>query len=202
MTHGHRDFTVCSCSSLPVLLPWSSGASKSVKHSTTADMSGEPAMRSARAKARRRIAACRHRWMGCNHAPRPGRLPAVSTVTAFSPFPFDTATTRSSSTANSRFRQPTHVRTGPSVLRCAEAEDSRWITAQSTVTAARLRTTRRTARNGSGRGYRSWATPCAAPGCAGLSGVGAASLRISMRQPVSRAANRAFCPSLPIASDS
>jgi hypothetical protein len=45
------------------------------------------------------------------------------------PFPVDTATSLSSSTANSRFRQPTHVRTGPSVRRCAETEDSRWITA-------------------------------------------------------------------------
>src|SRR3984893_3052729 len=40
--------------------------------------------------------------------------------------------------------------------------------------------------------------PCAASGV----GCGAASLMISIRQPVSRAANRAFCPSLPIASDS
>ena len=38
--------------------------------------------RNARAKARRRIAAWRHRSSGCNHAPRPGRLPAESTVTA------------------------------------------------------------------------------------------------------------------------
>ncbi len=97
--------------------------------STTADVSGTPVMRSARTKARRRIASVAHCGTGCSHAPRPGRVPAGSTVTEYLPFPVDTATTRSSSTANSRFRQPTHVRTGPSVRRCAEAEDSRWITA-------------------------------------------------------------------------
>ena len=35
-----------------------------------------------------------------------------------------------------------------------------------------------------------------------MAGSGAASLRMSIRQPVSRAANRAFCPSLPMANDS
>jgi hypothetical protein len=101
--------------------------------SITADMSGEPVMRSARANARRRIAASRHCRSGCNHAPRPGSFLAGSTVTAQSPFP-PTATTRSSSTASSRFRQPTHVRTGPPGRRCIRAEVSRWITAESTVT--------------------------------------------------------------------
>lgn len=96
--------------------------------STTADVSGEPVMRSARPKARRRIAARRHCWWGCSHAPRPGRVPAVSTVTANSPFPVGTATTRSSSTASSCFRHPMQVRTGPA----PEAEVSRWITRQST----------------------------------------------------------------------
>lgn len=143
MTHGHRDFTVCSCSLLPVLLAGGAGASDNSMCSTTADASGTPAMRSARTKARRRMASYAHCGRGCSHAPRPGRLPAGSTVTEYLPFPFDTATTRSSSTANSRFRQPTHVRTGPSVRRCAffsEAEVSRWITAQFTFTEAGLRT--------------------------------------------------------------
>jgi hypothetical protein len=132
MTHGHRDFTVCSCSLLPVLLAgWSAHpeALTASTCSTTAVVSGVPAMRNARAKARRRIASLAHCGTGCSHAPRPGRVPVGSTVTANLPFPVDTATTRSSSTANSRFRHPTHVRTGPSVRRCAEAEDSRWITA-------------------------------------------------------------------------
>ena len=110
------------------------GASIDSKCSSTADVSGEPVMRNARTNARRRIAAYKHCRSGCNHAPRPGRLPAASTVTAKLPFPPFTATTRRSSTASSRFRQPTHVRTGPPVLRCGEAEGSRWITAQSTFT--------------------------------------------------------------------
>jgi hypothetical protein len=139
MTHCHRDFTVCSCSLLPILLP---GGSSAPMCSTTADVSGEPAMRSALVKARRRIARCRHCGTGCNHAPRPGRVLPVSTITAYSPFPLDTATTRSSSTANSRFRHPTHVRTGPPTCLCAEAEGSRWITAQSSVTQPMVRTAR------------------------------------------------------------
>jgi hypothetical protein len=154
MTHGHRDFTVCSCSLLPVLLAGRSRASRDSTCSTTADVSGAPVIRNARANARRRIASCAHLPVGCSHAPRPGRLPARSTVTTQLPFPVDTATTRSSSTANSRFRQPTHVRTGPSVRRCAflsDAEVSRWITAQFTHIQRVVRTTRgrvRTARPG------------------------------------------------------
>jgi hypothetical protein len=204
MTHGHRDFTVCSCSSLPVLspgVPTASALLPALTCSTTAVMSGEPVMRSARANARRRIAASRHCWSGCNQAPRPGSFLAKSTVTAHSPFP-PTATTRSSSTASSRFRQPTHVRTGPTGLSglrpCAEAEVSRWITAQSTVTVPAIR-------NGcAGRcwDYRSCTAPCVASGFGSGLFAGTASLRMSIRQPVSRAASRAFWPSLPIASDS
>lgn len=139
MTHGHRDFTVCSCSSLPVLLP---GESSTCRCSTNAVVSGGRAMRNALVKARRRTASCTHRDTGCSQAPRPGRLVAVSTITAYSPFSVDTATTRSNSTANSRFRHPTHVRTGPPVCLCAKAEGSRWITAQSSVTEPMVRTTR------------------------------------------------------------
>ena len=138
MTHCHRDFTVCSCSLLPVLLP---GESSAWKCSTTADVSGEPVMRSAFVKAARRIACWMHCSTGCSHAPRPGRPLPVSTITAYSPFPVGTATTRSSSTANSRFRHPTHVRTGPPVCLCVKAEGSRWITVQSSVTQRMVRTT-------------------------------------------------------------
>ena len=129
---------------LPVLLPGWSGAPRDSMCSTTAEVSGEPVMRNALVKARRRIASCAHCGAGCSHAPRPGRVPAASTITAVLPFPVDAATTRSSSTANSRFRHPTHVRTGPlglSVRCCAEAEVSRWITAQSTCSQAVIRTT-------------------------------------------------------------
>jgi hypothetical protein len=152
MTHCHRDFTVCSCSLLPVLLTVGSGSLKPSMCSTTADVSGEPAIRNALLKARRLIACRTHCGTGCSHAPRPGRLLAASTIRAYSPFPLDTATTRSNSTASSRFRHPTHVRTGPSVCLCAflvsGAERSRWITAQSSVTGAVLRTGTRIRRVG------------------------------------------------------
>lgn len=96
--------------------------------STTADVSGEPVTRSAFAQARRRIACVVHSNTGCSHAPRPGRLPAASTITAQLPFSVGTATTRNSPTANSRFRHPTQVRTGPLARKCAETKVSRWIT--------------------------------------------------------------------------
>ena len=201
MTHGHRDFTVCSCSSLPVLSPGGSCTSAplaALTCSITAVMSGEPVMRSARTNARRRIAASRHSCSGCSQAPRPGSFLAGSTVTAQWPFP-PTATTRSSSTASSRFRQPTHVRTGPSGRLCGEAEVSRWITAESTVRVLAKR-------NGSTwscvPAQRSRIAPWAASWLGSGFPVGAASLRMSIRQPVSLAASRAFWPSLPIASDS
>lgn len=180
MTHGHRDFTVCSCSSLPVLL---AGVPSEFPYSTTADMSGEPVMRNARANARRRTASDRHRGSGCSQAPRPGRLPAQSTTTAglspHTPMPCRVATTRINSTANSRFRQPTHVRTGPSARRCARTGLSRWITVQSSVACA-SRPKRRPRPRDHGR---SGGFP--APS-------GSVSLRMSIRQPVSRAASRAF----------
>ena len=128
MTHGHRDFTVCSCSLLPVLLL---GPSSSSSCSATPVVSGEPAIRNARAIARRRIAVARQSWSGCNHAPRPGRLPAVSTTTTYPSSPSGLADILIRSAANSRFRHPTHVRTGPRGLRCGRvpaSEDSCWIT--------------------------------------------------------------------------
>ncbi len=163
-----------------------SGLSRSMfsTYSITADVSGEPVSRNARTKARRFTAICAHCWSGCSHAPRPGRLAAGSTVTEHVPFPSVTATTRSNSAANSRFRHPTQVRTGPTevseVLRCDRAGVSRWITAESTAPRAVVRN--------AGHNCQS----CTAPGRTSCSGCGAASLRISIRQPVSRAANLAF----------
>ena len=126
-------FATCSVAGRP-----STSASSALKCATTAEVSGEPVIRNARANARRRIAVCKHCWPGCNHAPRPGNVPAASTVTAYSPFPSVTATTRSNSTASSRFRQPTHVRTGPTSSSGrrprVDTEVSRWVTAESTVT--------------------------------------------------------------------
>ena len=196
MTHGHRDFTVCSCSSLPVL----SRVSSILRCSATAAVSGVPVMRNARPKARRRIAAARHRLSGCNHAPRPGSAPVVSTVTADWPFPVGTDTIRSSSTANSRFRQPMHVRTGAE--RAPAAGISRWITGQSTSPWRCRRTSLGTHGLRSPPPGVSGAEPGVECGVSGPASGVAASLRISIRQPVNRAANRAFCPSLPIARES
>ena len=170
--------------------------------STTAEVSGEPVMRNARTNARRRIAACRHCWSGCSHAPRPGRLPAVSTVTAHSPFPSDSDHPKQFDGQLSfpaSHTRPHRSTCGSAVRRASEAEVSRWITAQSTVTAAPNRQNRVV-----GDCYRSRAARCgaAASGRVRRLAAGAASLRMSMRHPVSRAASRAFCPSLPIASDS
>ena len=118
------------------------GASSALTCSMTADVSAQPVILNALLKARRLIACCTHCDTGCSHAPRPGRLLAESTIRAYLPFPVDSATTRSSSTANSRFRHPTHVRTGPSVLRCAKTVGSRWITAKSSVTGPVVRIAR------------------------------------------------------------
>lgn len=49
---------------------------------------------------------------------------------------------------------------------------------------------------------RGGASPRHRPPGRQVTGAGSASLWMSMRHPVSRAASRAFCPSLPIASDS
>lgn len=123
---------------LPILVS-RAGRASHVTCSSTADVSGESVIRSARANACRRIAAARHRSAGCNQAPLPGQDREASTETTVRPFPVDPATTRSSSTANSRFRQPMHVRTGPPVDASA-AEFLRWTTIHSTVTAAEFRT--------------------------------------------------------------
>ena len=134
-THGHRrNFTVCSCSSLPVLLR--PGADE--RYSTTADVSGEPVMRNARAKARRRIAACRHRSSGCNQAPRPGRLPAC--VNGHGPLTVPVRHSHHSEQIDGQLSLPAPDacphRSFGAAMPVIGAGVSRWITAQSTVTAA------------------------------------------------------------------
>jgi hypothetical protein len=74
---------------------------------TTAESSTGPAIRSARAHARRRLAACRHDSRGWIDAPRPGsRLDASGRSRP------SEAMTRRSSPAGARSRQPTQVRIG------------------------------------------------------------------------------------------
>jgi hypothetical protein len=90
-------------------------------------------------------------------------------------------TTRNNSLLVARFRQPMHVRMGTCEL-------SVMVTTQNSIASA---TESRMAPQG---------RPPVRAGQA--SGVGASSDRMSMRQPVRRAARRAFWPSLPMASDS
>ena len=126
-----------------------SGASTMSICSTAADVSGEPVMRNARPKARRRSAARRHCWSGCSQAPRPAITRCINGHGVLA-IPVGTATTRSNSTASSRFRHPTQVRTGPSARRCTEV--SRWIIAQSTSHESVIRTTAGWLVSGAGRG--------------------------------------------------
>jgi hypothetical protein len=86
-----------------------------------------------------------------------------------------TATTRSNSTLAARSRHPTHVRTG--------VVDEPLVTGQCTAP----------------DGF----SPPASSDPASLTEVASPpSPRMSMRQPVNRAASRAFCPSRPMASES
>jgi hypothetical protein len=117
--------------------------------------------------------------LGCNHAPLPGSRRRGSGCSTPS-----TATMRSKSTDDSLVRQPTQVRVGPvgpvgSVM--ATEFDER-----ADMPVYRL----------ADRLVDAMISGQAQDGSAG-----AASLRMSIRHPVSRAANRAFCPSLPMAND-
>ncbi len=155
---------------------------------------------SARGNARRRTASSRQSGVGCRYAPRPGSVPRRS-GTQRSPC----ATTRSRSFLAERRRHPTQVRSGQARVRV------RPDTSDSTSPSARPRR---------GAGWR-WSLQRAGgrpySGSAGTSPGGphaslaersgraccsAVSGRMSMRQPVRRAASRAFCPSLPMARES
>jgi hypothetical protein len=78
-----------------------------------------PGRRSARTKARRRSAACRHSGVGCMEATRQGSRRRGSGTRAPS-----RTTTRRRSLTGARFRHPTHVRTGEDVS--AIDESSAW----------------------------------------------------------------------------
>ncbi len=145
--------------------------------------------RRARPNARRRSARSRHPTRGCNHAPLPGRRCRRSGISIPS-----TATIRSSVEAEAFSRQPTHVRCGPWPATPAEPA------ADADIEEIPFR------HNGVGRDDIARPNPPSLPprhtsgsparGAVDQSRVGgtagAASLRMSMRQPVSRAASRAF----------
>ena len=103
--------------------------------------------------------------------------------------PSPTATTRSRPSADERVRHPTQVRTGAG--RVGEPPTESWAGAECSAAPARSLPGRMLA--------LSRPTPTRVPPDVER---GSASLRMSMRQPVSRAASRAFWPSLPMASDS
>jgi len=174
-----------------------------------------PSIRNARGNARLRSACPRQSRLGCTCAPRPGAEPDGSgttrTVSASR-----TTTTRSSSDLDARTRQPTHIRIG-----CGRVFGSR------PVRPTLGECTQRSQAAGFGRRRRPWprsadiatarkidvSTPYPVDEPAGVSGPAsgadsmpgwpaAVSGRMSIRQPVSRAASRAFCPSRPIARDS
>jgi hypothetical protein len=151
----------------------------------TAVRSSGPWTRRAVRNARRRWARSRHSTVGCRCAPRPGAVPGGSGTTDLAG-PSPTTTTRNRSDLAARARQPRHIRTGRRRV---------WMSGVGQPTSAE--STRKPQESSapvcSGMRWR--------PGLAvGVSG--AVSGLMSIRQPVSLAASLAFCPSLPIASDS
>ena len=191
-----------------------------------------PVTRRARANARRRIASVTHCSLGCTQAPRPGsrRRTSTSSRTMESGPAGDVATTRDNSATPARRRQPTHVRTGPATGsggRSAGTRTTEGAVRRTTVhdctphrrSSRLLGASRRTAGVGPPVRDRAGGHPSRAPsghgrtraagGPGGRPAAGAVSVAsssasewMSMRQPVSRAASRAFWPSRPIASES
>ena len=144
----------------------------------SAAVSSGPDERKARGNARRRSARSRHSGTGCRCAPRPGSVPRGSGTQA-SP----TAVTRSRSRLATRSRHPTQVRSGHDRPRVRP--DTSKSTPLMVITSNPL--------PGRGRVGAQFSSRVPSASTSG---------RMSIRQPVSRAASRAFWPSLPIASDS
>lgn len=163
-----------------------------------AAVSSGPSARSALGNARRRTAVSIQTRAGCTYAPRPGSVPRGSG--AHSP---SINTVRSRSCLAARSRQPTQVRSGqaracvrPDTVKSTSPHRPHpfgagieWLRAS--ITARSLRRSLTCGRKG-----------VTLPGPSGYSPACSVSGRMSIRQPVRRAARRAFWPSLPIASDS
>ena len=201
-------------------------------HSTSAPASGTPEMRNARPKARRRSASAKHLGSGWRWAPRPGNLRAGSGMSRnrppAGPASPATATILSSSCAGARFRQPTQVRT-QGAFRASAAFIALCVTGKCiappagtvisgvpivNVSLSTLGSFPPALLGGwwgpragpvggvETRGQRDGTLLPAAGSLPAVGRSGSASDRMSIRQPVSRAASRAFCPSRPIASES
>jgi hypothetical protein len=167
-----------------------------------------PVSRSARANPRVRNALSRHSTLGCRCAPRPGSRPPVSR-TRTDPRSSLWATMRASSDVAPRCRHPTQVRTGCFLPAVGGTE--RTGAAGSDIETARL-TSPQCSRTFGGsaapachehvRFTRQARHPPDANGRSRCQAGGTSvSGRMSIRQPVRRAASRAFWPSLPIARD-
>ncbi len=164
----------------------------------SAATSVSPDTRSARPNARRFSALARHLGSRCNHAPRPGIRRCGSGRTVMRDESPRCATTLSRSAANARRRHPTQVRTG-AAGRGYVSEIERILTLNHPTLYREFRL--RVNRPGGG-------TPCVALSCDGVARScepprvsylldspateSLASLRMSIRHPVRRAARRAF----------
>jgi len=170
---GGRVAAVC-----PALLLTASYISRCATYSRSPVTSSGPGTLKARGNALRRTARSKHSVAGCRCAPRPGARRSGSGRTVRLPGPPDTVI-RSKSAGLDRFRHPMQVRSRALPGRASAL----FVTGTS------------------GCGCDSVDRPRDQSTFSG-SGVTSVSGRMSIRQPVSRAARRAFCPSLPIASDS
>jgi len=211
-------FTACCPARLFRRQQCYSGDSAPQRYSASGSRLSDPAVRKARGNARRRLASSRQARLGCRYAPRPGSRARGSGWMA-SP----AATRRSRLDLTARSLQPTQVRiTGiPGACRSARVAI--------TDPVYRVRTSPIPGENCADEpgepgaagetdeadAYSEVWVMGPPPGCSGDGAAGpaeeetagssagtAASDLISMRQPVSLAASLAFCPSLPIASDS
>jgi hypothetical protein len=162
-------------------------------------VSGEPETRNARENTRRRRASSKHARLGCRYAPRPGcRAWGSGTI------PSPATTRRSKLDFAARALHPTQVRTGFFPVSGGSASAVIAFLVYSVAKAGAPSEVRV-------RGMPTYAPADSAVFASGVDGrcggaegrsAGSPSERMSIRQPVSRAASRAFCPSLPIASES
>jgi hypothetical protein len=175
------------------------------RYEASGAVSSEPETRSARENTRRRCASSKHARLGCRYAPLPGcRAWGSGTM------PFPATTRRSKLDFAARALHPTQVRTG---FFPVSGSSTRAVIAYLVYRVAMSGVPGEVRVPGSSRprDYASAeASAALAPSAvsaveargAGAEAPTAPSERMSIRQPVSRAASRAFCPSLPMASDS
>jgi hypothetical protein len=144
----------------------------------------------ARPMARRLSASCKQSSPGCSHAPRPGMRRRKSTSASGSPVSLVDRTIRTNCSRASVCLQPMQVRTAPVKTEVLPPALTAFFT-NCAMPSQKIIADSPWARSFS---FYRVGTP--------HSYSVAASERMSIRQPVSLAARRAFCPSLPMAKDS